>query len=156
MMTQHTVLCYTVVRVICGKKLPSKKEMVSGKHSVSCASRDDRSFSDPSGTCRTWIKMEKFLSLCYNQCWGSGFIDSGSGSSCSSESGSRSWSRVLMIKNWKKNNSWKISFFDQKLQFTYPYGSVKDIQATGEAFSPQKRTFSTSKEKFIKKNYFCG
>jgi hypothetical protein len=36
-------------------------------------------------------------------------------------------------------------FFDQKLQFTYPKASIKDAQATGEAFSPQKRTSSTSK-----------
>jgi hypothetical protein len=34
---------------------------------------------------------------------------------------------------------------DQKLQFTYPLASIKDVQATGEAFSPQKRTSSTSK-----------
>jgi hypothetical protein len=32
--------------------------------------------------------------------------------------------------------------FDQKLQFTgtYPEASKKDVQATEEAFSPQKRT----------------
>jgi hypothetical protein len=34
---------------------------------------------------------------------------------------------------------------DRKLQFTYPYASIKDAQATGEAFNPQKRTSSTSK-----------
>jgi hypothetical protein len=32
------------------------------------------------------------------------------------------------------------------LQFTYPLASIKDSQATGEAFSPQKRTSSTSKD----------
>jgi hypothetical protein len=37
--------------------------------------------------------------------------------------------------------------FDQKLQFTYPLATIKDVQATGEAFSPQKRTSSTSKHK---------
>jgi hypothetical protein len=31
------------------------------------------------------------------------------------------------------------------LQFTYPHASIKDAQATGEAFSPQKRISSTSK-----------
>jgi hypothetical protein len=31
------------------------------------------------------------------------------------------------------------------LPFTYPLASIKDAQATGEAFSPQKRTSSTSK-----------
>jgi hypothetical protein len=36
----------------------------------------------------------------------------------------------------------KYIFFDQIVQFTYP---TKDAQATGEAFSPQKRTSSTSK-----------
>jgi hypothetical protein len=36
-------------------------------------------------------------------------------------------------------------FFDQKLQFTYPKASLKDNQATGEAFNPQKRASSTSK-----------
>jgi len=32
------------------------------------------------------------------------------------------------------------------LQFTNPQASIKDAQATGEAFSPQKRTSSTSKK----------
>ncbi len=49
-----------------------------------------------------------------------------------------SGSRVLMTQNWRK----KIQF-DQKLQFTY-------IQATVEAFSPQNRTSSTSKNKIYK------
>jgi hypothetical protein len=37
--------------------------------------------------------------------------------------------------------------FYQKLQFTssYPYASIKDVLTTEEAFSPQKRTSSTSK-----------
>ncbi len=34
---------------------------------------------------------------------------------------------------------------DQKLQFIYPKASLKDAQATGEAFNPQKRTSSASK-----------
>jgi hypothetical protein len=33
-----------------------------------------------------------------------------------------------------EKNSW---FFDQKLQFFYPYASIKNVQATREAFSPQ-------------------
>jgi hypothetical protein len=47
----------------------------------------------------------------------------------------------------KKNYSWKFNFYflDQKLPFTYPLASIRDFQATGEAFSPQKTTFSTSK-----------
>jgi hypothetical protein len=31
------------------------------------------------------------------------------------------------------------NFLDQKLQITYPKASIKDAQATEEAFSPQKR-----------------
>jgi hypothetical protein len=38
-----------------------------------------------------------------------------------------------------------ISFIDQKLQFTFPLASRKDVQTTGEAFSPQMRISSTSK-----------
>jgi hypothetical protein len=35
---------------------------------------------------------------------------------------------------------------DQKLQFTCPQAFTKDVQATGVAFSPLKRTFITSKQ----------
>jgi hypothetical protein len=44
-----------------------------------------------------------------------------------------------------------ISYFDQKLQFTH-------VQATREAFSPQKRTFSSSKNEIYKlfSPYVCG
>ncbi len=34
----------------------------------------------------------------------------------------------------------------QTLQFTYLWASIKDVQAIGEAFSPQKRTSSTEKD----------
>jgi hypothetical protein len=75
------------------------------------------------------------------QCCESGFIESGSG--ISSESGSR----VLMTKTLKKySGNLSIIFFNQKLLFTSPLTSVKDVQATGEAFSPQKRTSSTTKK----------
>jgi hypothetical protein len=37
------------------------------------------------------------------------------------------------------------------LQFTYPRASIKDFQATEEAFSPQKRASSTSKHEISKK-----
>jgi hypothetical protein len=46
----------------------------------------------------------------------------------------------------KKIYSWNFCltfFFYQKLQFTYPWTSLKDAQATGEAFNPQKRTSGT-------------
>jgi hypothetical protein len=55
---------------------------------------------------------------------------------------SGSGSRVLMTKKFKKFTAEQN---DKKVQFTYPYASIKDVQATGEAFSPQKRTSSTSK-----------
>ncbi len=47
----------------------------------------------------------------------------------------------------KEKNAGEIflDLFDQKLQFTYTYASIKDVQATGEAFSSQKKTSSTSK-----------
>jgi hypothetical protein len=38
------------------------------------------------------------------------------------------------------------------LQFTYPYASIKEEQATEEAFSPPKRTSSSSNMKFL--NFF--
>jgi hypothetical protein len=52
-----------------------------------------------------------------------------------------------MTKNWKKFTAGNsiFYFFDQKMQFTYPQASLKDAQATGESFSPQKGTSSTSK-----------
>jgi len=43
---------------------------------------------------------------------------------------------------------------DQKLPFTYPSASIKDVQATGETFNPLKRTSSTST--FLKFNFFVG
>ncbi len=43
------------------------------------------------------------------------------------------------------------------VQYTYPQASIKDVQATEEAFSLQKRTSSTSKPEMSKKIfYFCG
>ncbi len=50
-----------------------------------------------------------------------------------------SGSSVLMTENWT------FLQLDQKLQFTMPLASIKDAQATREAFSPQKRTSSSSK-----------
>jgi hypothetical protein len=41
-------------------------------------------------------------------------------------------------------------FLYQKLQFTYPQASIKDVQATAETFSPQKRTSSASKDEIFK------
>jgi hypothetical protein len=51
-----------------------------------------------------------------------------------------------MTKNGRKKMKRKKNYFlDQKPQFTYPLASIKYVQATKEAFSPQKRTSSTSK-----------
>jgi hypothetical protein len=64
-----------------------------------------------------------------------------------------------MTKNLKKLKAEKIClyFLDQKLQFTYPHASIKDAQATGEAFRPQKRTSSNSKDEIpLPFSFFCG
>jgi hypothetical protein len=50
-----------------------------------------------------------------------------------------------MTKNLKKNFKLKEIFLDQKLHYTYPKASIEVAQATGEAYSPQKRKSSTSK-----------
>ncbi len=84
---------------------------------------------------------------------------SGSGSASNGESNPDSYRRQnnpqhclepsnqsfnLTFDDFYFNNTFKreISLFDQKLQLNY-------VQATGEAFSSQKRTSSTSKMKFI-------
>jgi hypothetical protein len=43
-------------------------------------------------------------------------------------------------------------FWDQKLQFTYPYASIKNVLVTEEAFSSQKRPSNTSKQELKRKN----
>jgi|LakMenEpi03Aug12_release.lakeMendotaPanAssembly.Ray.scaffolds.fasta_scaffold1058454_1 hypothetical protein len=40
-------------------------------------------------------------------------------------------------------------FFDQKFQLIYPLAAIKDVQATGEAFSLQKRKSNTSKHEIF-------
>ncbi len=40
---------------------------------------------------------------------------------------------------------------DQKLQFTYPYASIKNVQVTEEAFSSQERPSNTLKHELLKK-----
>jgi hypothetical protein len=35
------------------------------------------------------------------------------------------------------------------LQLTYSWATIKDVQAAGEAFSPQKRTFGRSKDEIV-------
>ncbi len=41
----------------------------------------------------------------------------------------------------------KFDIFWSKIGITHPWGSIKDVQATGESFTPQKKTSSTSKHK---------
>jgi hypothetical protein len=52
-----------------------------------------------------------------------------------------------MTNNWKKITAGKKikGFLDQKLQFTYPEASIKNVQVTEEAFCSQKRPSNTSK-----------
>jgi hypothetical protein len=38
-----------------------------------------------------------------------------------------------------------MKFFDQKFKFSYPEASIKTSKLQGEAFCPQKRTYSTLK-----------
>ncbi len=40
---------------------------------------------------------------------------------------------------------------DQKLQFTYPEASIKNVQVTEEAFSSQNRPYNTTKSELLKK-----
>jgi hypothetical protein len=51
---------------------------------------------------------------------------------------------LMTIKKIKLNQI--IYFFDKILQFTFPYASIKKVQATGEALRPPKRTSITSKD----------
>jgi hypothetical protein len=79
---------------------------------------------------------------------------SGSGSNVfpNCEPGSSSESRVLMTKNWKKFTAVKLFllyFFGSKIAIYLSLGLHKRrtfAQATEEAFNPQKRTSSTSKQ----------
>ncbi len=86
------------------------------------------------------IPTKKNLELCIFQCFESGFMIL-EGCSILGWIPIRIWIQVLMTK---------MVFFDRKLQFTYPQASIKDVQATGEAFSPQKRPSSTSKHEISK------
>ncbi len=53
------------------------------------------------------------------------------------------------VKKLYKFYNWKNLVFDQKLQFIYPYASMKDVQATGEAFRPQKKASTLENLKFL-------
>jgi hypothetical protein len=53
--------------------------------------------------------------------------------------------KLEKIYSCKKNK-----FFCQKLLFTYPWASIENVLVTEEAFSPKKRTSSTSKHEISK------
>jgi hypothetical protein len=57
-----------------------------------------------------------------------------------------------MTKNWKKFTAGKKKNFGLKTTIYLSLGLHKDVQATEEAFSSQKRTSSTSKHE-ISKNF---
>ncbi len=63
----------------------------------------------------------------------------------------QSGSRALMTKYWKKITAEKniYFFFDQKLQFTFRWSSIKYVQVAEEAFSSQKRPSNTSKHELL-------
>ncbi len=50
------------------------------------------------------------------------------------------WPKIEKIYSWKK-----LILFWSKLQFNYPQVCIKTSKLTGQTFSPQKRTSSTSK-----------
>jgi hypothetical protein len=43
-------------------------------------------------------------------------------------------------------------FLNQEFQFTYPHATIKDVQATGEAFGPQRKHPTRQNIKFL--NFF--
>jgi hypothetical protein len=63
-----------------------------------------------------------------------------------------------MTKNCKNFSTGKkqIFFWDKKLQFTYPYATIKDVQVTEKAFSSQKRHPALQTMKFLNFSNFGG
>ncbi len=80
------------------------------------------------------------------QCFGSVFIWSGSEKSLNTDPDPDPIrTQGFDDQKMKKVTGKKKSFFEKKkLQFTFLKASIKEVQATEEAFSPQKRTSSTS------------
>jgi hypothetical protein len=58
-----------------------------------------------------------------------------------------------MNKNWKKFTAEQQKKF-QKLQFTFSWASIEDVQATGVAFSPQSEHPALQNMKFF--NFLAG
>ncbi len=83
-------------------------------------------------------------------------FESGSGSSISSESGSNTDPGFWWLKTGEKKRTFFYILFWSKIAIYLSLGLHKAVQATGEALSPQKRTYRTSKMKFINFFCFCG
>ncbi len=78
----------------------------------------------------------------YSQCWGSANL-------VQMRIRIRTQFRIrIQFSSWRNP-----FFFFRKCNFFKPQGSMKDVQATGEAFSPQTRTSSTSKHEIF--SLFC-
>jgi hypothetical protein len=53
--------------------------------------------------------------------------------------------RIQGFDDQQLRKTFSLSFVDQKLQLTDLFAFIKDVQATGEAFSPQKGTLQKMK-----------
>ncbi len=84
-----------------------------------------------------------------DQCCGSVFIESRSGSSISSESGSGFGSKVLMTQNWKKNlgENFFISVLDQKCNLRVPRSRTSKLHEKPSALNREHSALE--KMKFI-------
>ncbi len=66
--------------------------------------------------------------------------------------------RVLMTKNWISKLQQFFSFFFiwSKMQFTYPWASIKNVQATEEALALKREHLALQKMTFINFFHCCG
>ncbi len=125
--------------------VPESEQNPREDHAKVPGNKEEPSEPEPEQKFDTTNDKDKVCTPCL-QCCGSGFNESGS----NSDPGFW-WSKIEEEKIQLKIF---FSFFDQKMHYMYPLGSGYDVQATGEAFSPQKRTSSTSKHSSL--FLFCG
>jgi hypothetical protein len=118
--------------------------------------KGDQSFADP-GTRKKGQKKRSTCPPYRGQCFGFGFIDSGSGS------GSRSsilggipiripiqgFDDLKFKRIYSQNKIYTYFFFISKIAIYLSLGLVNDVRAVREAFSPQKITSSTSKHELF-------
>ncbi len=104
---------------------------------------------------RTRLKVKITIQIRKKQCFGSVFILSGSGL----HPNPADWVRIQGFddRKLKKNLQLqkKLNIFFIKHCNLPIQDCIKDIQATEKAFSPQKRTSSTSNMKFLNFFLFC-